>query len=81
MCKSKLAVGSGVITSPGYPGFYLKNTDCTIRIQLTGAGRIGILFIEMDLEEPDDGKCNDYLQITKGIHFSGCKMRLSEVEI
>ena len=49
-CSSCSCVGSGFITSPGFPGHYDNNVDLTWLIQLPQGQLIEIVFISFDIE-------------------------------
>ena len=49
-CSNCSCSGNGVITSPGFPGYYDNNLDITWLIQLPLGQFIKIIFISFDVE-------------------------------
>ena len=60
-CGETLSEWSGELTSPGYPGSYPNNLDCSWTIHVPGAAQIILKFTDFQLED-DDCKY-DYLTV------------------
>ncbi|XP_055298698.1 uncharacterized protein LOC129566635 isoform X2 [Sitodiplosis mosellana] len=51
----------GFIASPGYPKYYVGNSNCSWRITVTSGQRIRLVLLDVNLRY--DPVCKDYLQI------------------
>ena len=67
-CGGKFRDDSGIITSPGYPGNYFNNANCTYLIEIPAEGLVTLRTIEVFLE-----KRFDYLRVSN-THFTPCIM-------
>ena len=59
-CDNEYTGPYGVITSPGYPGNYANNLDCTYHVTLDGP--IRFTFTTLDIED-HSGCWWDYLKV------------------
>lgn len=61
---------SGTVTSPGYPGYYASNLDCTYSIQTISGATISLNFQELDVESSSNcGKDQLYVSYIQMNHM------------
>ncbi|XP_031624610.1 uncharacterized protein LOC116341594 isoform X2 [Contarinia nasturtii] len=73
----------GFIQSPGYPMFYIGNSNCSWRITVPSGQRIRLILLDVDLRY--DPVCKDYLQIVdvdnKMLLYRNCTEVVKPMEI
>ncbi|XP_061694355.1 CUB domain-containing protein 2 isoform X1 [Syngnathoides biaculeatus] len=65
MCGGVLTGLSGVISSPGYPGEYSNDADCTWLIHVSNSSAVTLLFLDFQMEN-NEGCHFDYVALFDG---------------
>ncbi|XP_071508868.1 bone morphogenetic protein 1-like [Diadema antillarum] len=68
VCGGTLFEPKGFISSPSYPQHVIPNFTCDWSIAVPGESALKFEFLDIDLAEPDDGKCDDsYVELREGL--------------
>ncbi len=53
----------GILTSPGWPGDYSDNLNCTTRLQPGIQGTLHVIIDDIEIEDKENGGCFDSLKV------------------